>query len=48
MLSANRNDEALEGLKWIYRTNKKSLKDFDVDQLKPEQSALSGTSIKGM
>lgn len=48
MLSVSRNDEALEGLKWIYRTNKKSLDGFDVDQLKPEHSALSRSTVKGV
>jgi hypothetical protein len=48
MLSVSRNDEALEGLRWIYRTNKKSLDGFDVDQLTPEHSSLSGSSIKGV
>lgn len=48
MLSVNRSDEALEGLKWIYRMNKKSLNNFNIEQLKPEHNTLSGNSIKGM
>lgn len=48
MLSVNQNDEALEGVRWIYRTNKRNLNDFDIDQLKPEHSVMNGSSIKGV
>lgn len=48
MLSVNRNDEAFEAVKWIYRVNKGNLNGFNVEELKAEINPYSGGSIKGV
>lgn len=48
MLSVNRNEEALEAVKWIYYTNKGNLDGFNVDELKSEYNPYSGGSVKGL
>lgn len=50
MLAQGRNDEALEVVRWMYRTNKgkRSHDDLRIGKLKSEASELSGKTYKGV
>lgn len=48
LLSVGRSEEAMEAVRWIYRTNKGNLNGFGVEQLKAEMNPYSGGSVKGM
>jgi hypothetical protein len=47
LLSVNRNQEALDIVKWIYRMNNGTKVEFDILKLKPETQG-NGNSLKGM